>query len=170
MTDKDEFTEKLKSQIDEWSAEIKKLEARAQKVQADTKVQYEENLKKMHEQRDQVQDKLMELQQASDTAWDDMRKGAEACGQRPRKASRRLGRGSSKGGAHGGTHGLEGVDEQRGCPTPRASVHAHVERTQCKFSRRQKLSGRFSTLRMTDIATETFTGCQGMSFYGRQPM
>jgi hypothetical protein len=78
MTDKDEFTEKLKSQIDEWSVEIKKMEARAQKVQADAKVQYEENLKKMREQRDQVQDKLMELQQASDTAWDDMRKGAEA--------------------------------------------------------------------------------------------
>jgi hypothetical protein len=32
----------------------------------------------MREQRDQVQDKLKELQQASDTAWDDMRKGAEA--------------------------------------------------------------------------------------------
>jgi hypothetical protein len=32
----------------------------------------------MREQRDQVQDKLMEIQQASDTAWDDMRKGAEA--------------------------------------------------------------------------------------------
>ena len=78
MTDKDEFNEKLKSQIDIWSAEIKKMEAHAQKVQADAKVQYEENLKKMRELRDQGQDKLMELQQASDTAWDDMRKGAEA--------------------------------------------------------------------------------------------
>jgi dynactin complex subunit len=78
MTNKDEFTEMLKSQIDEWSAEIKKMEARAQKVQADARVQYEENLKKMREQRDQAQDKLKELQQASDTAWDDMRKGAES--------------------------------------------------------------------------------------------
>jgi ElaB/YqjD/DUF883 family membrane-anchored ribosome-binding protein len=78
MTDKDEFTEKLKSQIDEWNAEIKMMEAHAQKVQADAKVQYEENLKKMREQRDQAQDKLKELQRASDTAWDDMRKGAEA--------------------------------------------------------------------------------------------
>ena len=78
MTDKDEFTEKLKSQIDDWSAEIKMMEAHAQKVQADAKVQYEENLKKMREQRDQAQDKMKELQRASDTAWDDMRKGAEA--------------------------------------------------------------------------------------------
>lgn len=77
MTDKNEFVEKLKSQIDEWNDEIKKMEALAEKAQADAKVQYEENLQKLRRQRDEAHQKMRELHQASDSAWDDMRKAAE---------------------------------------------------------------------------------------------
>lgn len=77
MTDKNEFVEKLKTQIDEWNSEIKKMEAHADKAKADGKVKYEESLQKLREQRDEAQKKLQELQQSSDAAWDDMRRGAE---------------------------------------------------------------------------------------------
>lgn len=77
MSDKDEFVERLKTQLDDWNAQITKMEAEARKAAADSKVQYEENLEKMRAQRDQAQQKLAELQKAGDSAWDDMRKGAE---------------------------------------------------------------------------------------------
>lgn len=77
MTDRNEFIERFKTQLGEWDTEIEKIEAQAQKAQAAAKVQYEENLKKLREQRDEGYAKMRELQQASDAAWDDIREGAE---------------------------------------------------------------------------------------------
>lgn len=77
MTERNEFVERLKARIDEWNAEISKMEAQARKARADSQAQYEENLQKLRRQRDEARDKITELQQASDAAWDDVRKGAE---------------------------------------------------------------------------------------------
>lgn len=77
MNDREDFVERLKAQLDDWNAQIRKMEAEARKSAAGAGVQYEEHLKRMRAQRDQAQRKLTELQKAGDAAWDDMRKGAE---------------------------------------------------------------------------------------------
>lgn len=77
MTNKHDFLRQFEEQIQNWSSEIKKMEAHVEKAQADAKLQYQDNLKQMREERNKAQEKLQEIQQAGDGAWDDMQKGAE---------------------------------------------------------------------------------------------
>ena len=75
--DRDEFVEKMKAKLDEWNAEIDKLQAQARAAEAENKANYEKQLAEMRKHRDQAQAKMKEAQSASDAAWDDMRKGME---------------------------------------------------------------------------------------------
>ena len=77
MTSRDEHLEKFKAKLDEWNAEISKLEASARDAQADAKAQYEKQLASMRQMRDEAQGKFSEMQTATTDAWDAMAKGAE---------------------------------------------------------------------------------------------
>lgn len=81
MTSRDEYLEKFKANLDEWNAEISKLEARAREAQADAKIQYEKQLASLREMRDDAQEKFMEMQNATTEAWDAMLKGTEKAWQ-----------------------------------------------------------------------------------------
>ena len=81
MADRDEYLEKFKANLDEWNAEIGKLEAKAREAQADAKAQYEKQLVALREMRDDAQKKFAEMQKASDEAWDVMLKGTEKAWQ-----------------------------------------------------------------------------------------
>jgi hypothetical protein len=77
MINRDEYVQKLKDQLDQWNAESKKWEAKAQQAQASMKAEYEKQLSQLHSRRDEAMYQLKLLQGASAGAWQDMMKGAD---------------------------------------------------------------------------------------------
>ncbi|WP_255856463.1 coiled coil domain-containing protein [Marinobacterium rhizophilum] len=74
---KDAYEKKMQAQLDEWGAEIKKLKAQADKAKADAQLEYFRQIEELRERQHEAKAKLTEIQQASDTAWEDMKAGAE---------------------------------------------------------------------------------------------
>lgn len=77
MSLKDDYVEKLKSQLDAWSADIDVLEAQARKVDADLRVKYDEQLALLRVKRDEAKVKLKEIQDSAGEAWQELRKGGD---------------------------------------------------------------------------------------------
>lgn len=78
MEKKDEYVEKLKTQIDGWSAEIDKLEAKVKKTKSDARMEYENQIKSLRQRYDSAKAKITEIQQASESSWEDLKQGAES--------------------------------------------------------------------------------------------
>jgi len=85
-SERDAYIEKLKARLDEWNAEIARMEAKAREAQAEAKVEYEKAMKDMAEQRERAREQLRELQSASDAAWQEIRRGAETALDEMRQA------------------------------------------------------------------------------------
>jgi len=85
MTSRDEYLQKFKANLDEWNAEIDKLEGRAREVQADVQAdvqaQYDRQLTALRELRDDAQKKYSEMQSTTAEAWDVMIQGTEKAWQ-----------------------------------------------------------------------------------------
>ncbi|MDZ7700384.1 MAG: coiled coil domain-containing protein [Deltaproteobacteria bacterium] len=78
MTEKrDAYVQKLKAKMDEWNAEIDKIEAKADQADAESKIEYEKQLEDLRAKRKDVEDKMAELQQAGDGAWEDLKAGMD---------------------------------------------------------------------------------------------
>jgi lipid II:glycine glycyltransferase (peptidoglycan interpeptide bridge formation enzyme) len=77
MMNREEYVQKLKAQLDEWNAEAKKWEQKAQEAQAGMKAEYEKQLAHLNSQREQAMYQMKLLQSASQDAWQDMMKGAD---------------------------------------------------------------------------------------------
>jgi hypothetical protein len=77
MTTRSEYIEKAKARLDRWDAKLDVAEAKVREANADTKLAYQEELVKMRHKRDEARETLTSLQNASESAWDDMRQGAE---------------------------------------------------------------------------------------------
>ena len=54
MSERDAYVQKIKAQIDECNAQIKQLEARARKADAETQIKYEKEIKEYRQKRDQI--------------------------------------------------------------------------------------------------------------------
>jgi predicted nuclease with TOPRIM domain len=78
MIDRKVYIEKMKAKMDEWDADLEKLQATTQSAQADMKVQYEEQMARLRQQQDEAREMLSKMTEASEAAWEDMRKGMEA--------------------------------------------------------------------------------------------
>jgi chromosome segregation ATPase len=78
MSMKDAYIEKLQAQLDEWNAEVDKLKARVDSASADAKIDYYEQIDKLRKEQLEAQKKLIELQGASETAWEDVKAGVES--------------------------------------------------------------------------------------------
>jgi predicted RNase H-like nuclease (RuvC/YqgF family) len=77
MNRKQAYQEKLSTKLDEWKAEIDKLEAKADQVESEAKIQYYRNVEQLRAQQEIARHKLANLQQASDDTWDDLKSGAD---------------------------------------------------------------------------------------------
>jgi multidrug resistance efflux pump len=86
MTTRDDYIEKLKSQLDHWNAEVTKWEAQAQAAQADLKERYARELDVLKAQRELARYNLRLLEGASATAWVELRKGADDAWDRMQSA------------------------------------------------------------------------------------
>jgi len=78
VNEREAYVQKMKAKLDEWNADIDKLEAQTSKVQADAKLRYQKQLSELKSNRDAAAKKLRELQDASVDAWEAMRRGTEA--------------------------------------------------------------------------------------------
>jgi uncharacterized coiled-coil DUF342 family protein len=80
MNMKESYQQKLQAHLDEWSAEIDKLKARADKADADVRLEYYEQIEALREKQEAAKDKLTELMTAGDDAWEDLKAGTEIAG------------------------------------------------------------------------------------------
>jgi len=77
MADRDDYVEKLKSQLDHWNAETAKWEAQAKAAQAGMRAEYEKQLAAFRQRRDQAIEQLSKVQSASGEAWKELARGAD---------------------------------------------------------------------------------------------
>ena len=66
MMTRDEYVQKLKSQLDEWNAELARWEAKSAEVQAEARAEYEKQLEGFRKQRDQGMEQMRQLQAAAE--------------------------------------------------------------------------------------------------------
>lgn len=83
---RDEYVQKLKTQLDEWNAEAAKWEAKAKAAQDDVKTGYERQLALFHQRRDEGVHKMKEIQAAGSDAWMEMTRGADDAWKRMQDA------------------------------------------------------------------------------------
>ena len=86
MSTRDAYVQKLKAQIDDWKADIAKFEAKAGQAAADARVKYEQSLDSLRADRDKVGEKIEQIQQSSDDAWEEFQAGAEGLWERTKAA------------------------------------------------------------------------------------
>jgi predicted nucleic acid-binding Zn-ribbon protein len=75
MSEREQYVEKAKARIDQWTAEIEKMKAKVDETEADAKIEAQEQLDDAREQRDEAEVKLKEMREAGDDAWEDMKAG-----------------------------------------------------------------------------------------------
>ena len=83
MSNREEYIEKTKAKLDQWNAEIDKMQARMEEAQADAKIEYQKQLKGMRKQRDEAEARLKELRESSDAAWEDISEAWTRAEERP---------------------------------------------------------------------------------------
>lgn len=74
---KESYEKKLQAQLDEWSAEIDQLKAKADKAGADAQIEYHRQVEELRSRQEEAKRKLGELREAGDGAWEDLKAGAE---------------------------------------------------------------------------------------------
>ena len=75
---RDEYVQKLRSQIDQWNAETTKWEAKAKAAQVGMQAEYAKQLGQYRARRDEALAELRRVQSASADAWRDMMRGADS--------------------------------------------------------------------------------------------
>jgi len=70
------YEQKLDAQLDEWNAQIDLLKARADKAEAEAKIEYYKTIDTLQHKQAEVRTKLHELKTAGDEAWEDLKTGA----------------------------------------------------------------------------------------------
>ena len=81
MNSRDEYLQKFKANLDQWNADIDKLEAKAREAQADAQAQYHKQLDDLRQMRDEALQRYTEVQNATVEAWDTMAQGTEKAWQ-----------------------------------------------------------------------------------------
>jgi hypothetical protein len=71
-TTREEYTDKIKLQLDEFNEKMEALEAKVTEAKVEARAKYREELKKIRHQSDLATTKLAELRLASEDGWDKM--------------------------------------------------------------------------------------------------
>jgi len=77
MNEKKAYEQKQQAQLDEWTAEIDKLKAKAEHAKADAKIQLMEDIKEAEAMQAKVENQLEELRDSTDDAWTDIKHGLD---------------------------------------------------------------------------------------------
>lgn len=77
MNARDTYIRKLRAQLDEWSDELDRLETRLKKEEANRDPANQEYISRLRQGREQMREKITQLQEASEDAWEDLKAGVE---------------------------------------------------------------------------------------------
>jgi uncharacterized coiled-coil DUF342 family protein len=77
MDTKDEFVRKMHSKLDQWNNEIDALIAKVDQTEERFHAELHQQIAALHSKRDEGHKQLYELEQASESAWEDMKLGIE---------------------------------------------------------------------------------------------
>jgi uncharacterized coiled-coil DUF342 family protein len=77
MSNKEAYQQQLEAKLEEWQAEIDKLRAKAKGAAADSQVEYNQQIDALQSKQDEATQKLAELQEAGEGAWEQLKTGAE---------------------------------------------------------------------------------------------
>ena len=77
MLTKEEYVSQMQAKLEEWSAEIDELEAKARKKQAQATQGYNERLSELRAKKNEVSEQLKEIQSATGDAWQSLKSGTE---------------------------------------------------------------------------------------------
>lgn len=69
------YIEKFKSKLDEWNAEIDKLQAKAKGTHDMVLVSYNKQIEELKAKREDLKVKMSELHTRGEAAWEDLRDG-----------------------------------------------------------------------------------------------
>lgn len=75
---KEAYEQKLQAQLDEWKADIDKLKAKANEADADAQIEYYNQIDELRAMQETARNKLTELKESSDDAWEDLKAGIES--------------------------------------------------------------------------------------------
>ncbi|KIH75577.1 hypothetical protein SAMN05660860_00300 [Geoalkalibacter ferrihydriticus] len=74
---KEAYRRKIEAQLEEWNAEFDVLKARAKKAGAESQMKFDQQIEELKKRRENVRERLKELQKSSDEAWHKMRDGID---------------------------------------------------------------------------------------------
>ena len=85
METKSSYLKKMKEKFDDlnykWNIERNKLEAKTQQAKVEVKEKFEEKLKTLQDRREQMRQKLDQIDNAGEEAWRDIKKGVDSAWQ-----------------------------------------------------------------------------------------
>jgi phage host-nuclease inhibitor protein Gam len=77
MENRREYIDKMVARLKELESEISELEKIADKAVAEVKAEYRQQIKDLFLKKEELQNKVSKIQDASGNAWEDMKAGAE---------------------------------------------------------------------------------------------
>ena len=77
MSKRDEYVRKLQEKLGKWNAEIDALAARAAEAKAGARSEYMEQIEALKAKQAVAREKIEELQQSGESAWEDLKSGVE---------------------------------------------------------------------------------------------
>lgn len=77
MKNKEAYIQKLHAKINEWNADIDKLKAKADQVEADSKIEYQKQMQALKGKRDEIEKKVSEISRSGENAWEDLKAGVD---------------------------------------------------------------------------------------------
>ncbi len=86
MTNREEYVEKMKAQLDQWNAEIAKWEAKARESQVEARADFDKRIEVVRQQREEALYQLRLMQAAAGDAWMEMVRGTDEAWARMREA------------------------------------------------------------------------------------
>jgi len=77
MYSREEYVEKMKSQLDQWNADVARLEEKAKVAQAEARAEFDKRLEALKQQREQAMYQMNLLQSAAGEAWKELVRGTD---------------------------------------------------------------------------------------------
>jgi hypothetical protein len=78
VSNREIFVEKLKAKLDEWNAEVDRLESKTEMIDAQSRARYRAAMQEIKGKIQQIEKKLTVFKNSSTDAWQDLKAGAES--------------------------------------------------------------------------------------------
>lgn len=131
MAKRDEYVERVKKRLDDWNADIKKLEDAYEKAETGARLRLREQIESLRRHRKEAQEQVRRIEDAAEEAWHEIARGAE-------EAWRRIG---DVFAGHRSTHGESSaektpVEEKSSVETPSEKAPAKKKAPSGKSSKK----------------------------------